>query len=90
MANKLHLKHIILPEDWSDDIRMNFLFATFREKSANPEGWDAKMKFWVNFIQDICLKCQTPLINHNLLRSALERKGNLPQCLDLVLENMYK
>lgn len=90
MAKKLNLKNISLPEDWSDDIRMNFLFAAFREKTVNPEGWQAKMKFWTDFIEDLCLKCECPLINHNMLHSALKRKGNFPQCLDVVLENMYK
>src|SRR5690242_11072186 len=34
-----------LPKEWSDTKRMNVLFCEFRPKSANPEGWDSKMKF---------------------------------------------
>lgn len=89
MARQLSLKNVSLPDDWKNDMRMNFLFATFREKSVNPEGWDAKMNFWTNFIQELCLKSEAPLVNHSSLCSSLERKGNQPQCLDMVLENMY-
>ena len=90
MANRLSLKKVDLPDDWKDDVRMNFLFSVFRPRTANPEGWDAKLKFWINFVQNVCLKSEVSVINLTLLRSALERKGNYPQCLDVVLENMYK
>lgn len=39
-----------LPECWSDDDRMNFLFQPFRPKEANPVSYDAKMKFWTETI----------------------------------------
>lgn len=89
MAGQLSLKNVNLPEDWNDDIRMNFLFAVFREKSVNPEGYDAKMNFWFNFVQELCLKSEAPVINLSSLCFALDRKGSLPQCLEIVLENMY-
>lgn len=90
MVNQLSLREIDLPEDWKDDVRMSFLFATFRERSVNPEGWDEKLKFWINFVENFCLKCDVPVIDLHSLRCALERKGSYPQCLDVVLENMYK
>ncbi|GBP92160.1 hypothetical protein EVAR_34152_1 [Eumeta japonica] len=30
------------PACWSDDVRMNALFAPFRPKAANPESWEVK------------------------------------------------
>lgn len=41
-----------MPTCWNDDERMNFLFQPFRPKEANPESYDAKMKFWVELISD--------------------------------------
>ncbi|XP_054724596.1 charged multivesicular body protein 7-like [Uloborus diversus] len=76
------------PPDWKDDVRMNFLFSTFKEKYVNPEGWDAKMNFWTLLIQRICLKSTCPLINEAILCAKFERKGRQPQCLDVVLDHM--
>ncbi|KFM63770.1 Charged multivesicular body protein 7, partial [Stegodyphus mimosarum] len=88
MALKLNFNECDLPRDWEDDVRMNFLFSTFRERTVNPEGWDAKMKFWITLIVDICKKSSSPLINKNILCSSFQRKGRFPVCLDTVLEHM--
>lgn len=41
---------LAMPACWSDDERMNFLFQPFRPREANPESYDAKVKFWVELI----------------------------------------
>ncbi|KAF8768119.1 Charged multivesicular body protein 7 like protein [Argiope bruennichi] len=78
------------PIDWNDDIRMNFLFSPFRERSVNPEGYDAKINFWINTIQDLCMKSQCPVISNTALCAAFDRKNRQPVCLDIVLENMMR
>ncbi|GFR26679.1 charged multivesicular body protein 7 [Trichonephila clavata] len=90
MSDELHFRRSDFPPDWNDDIRMNFLFSAFRERSVNPEGYDAKLNFWINTIQDMCMKSQCPMITSNALCFAFERKNRQPICLDIVLESMSR
>lgn len=79
-----------LPDDfypvcWQDDERMENLFAPFRLKSVNPVNYDSKMKFWKNLIKEYCQYRGNPVISLNELRTALQRRGKRPYCLDTVL-----
>ncbi|XP_055937783.1 charged multivesicular body protein 7-like [Argiope bruennichi] len=90
MSLELHFRRSDFPIDWNDDIRMNFLFSPFRERSVNPEGYDAKINFWISTIQDLCMKSQCPVISNTALCAAFDRKNRQPVCLDIVLENMMR
>lgn len=90
MSLELNFRRSDFPTDWNDDIRMNFLFSPFRERSVNPEGYDAKLNFWINTIQDLCVKSQCPVISGTALSAAFERKNRQPVCLDIVLESMIR
>ncbi|GFS85216.1 hypothetical protein NPIL_379441 [Nephila pilipes] len=90
MSHELNFRRSDFPPDWSDDIRMNFLFSSFRERCVNPEGYDAKLNFWISTIQDMCMKSQCPVISNPALCSAFERKKRQPMCLYTVLENMSR
>lgn len=84
------LAAVKLPDDfyplcWQDDERMENLFAPFRLKSVNPVNYDSKMKFWKNLIQEYCQYRGNPVISSNELRTALQRRGKRPYCLDAVL-----
>ncbi|XP_026318504.1 charged multivesicular body protein 7 isoform X2 [Hyposmocoma kahamanoa] len=79
-----------LPPCWSDDVRMNALFAPFRLKSANPESWDMKMKFWSEMLRLWC-KCKNdPIVSTSDAKLAFQRKGRTPACLDIVIEEMFR
>ncbi|GIY01136.1 charged multivesicular body protein 7 [Caerostris extrusa] len=90
MSLELSFRRSDFPIDWNDDVRMNFLFSPFRERSVNPEGYDAKVNFWITTIQDLCIKSQSPVIILSSLCSAFERKNRQPVCLDVALENMHR
>ncbi|XP_032526029.2 charged multivesicular body protein 7 [Danaus plexippus] len=78
-----------LPPCWSDDVRMNALFAPFRLKVANPESWDMKMKFWSDMVRQWC-RCKTdPIVSAADVRSVFQRRGRTAACLDIVIEEMY-
>ncbi|XP_013174497.1 PREDICTED: charged multivesicular body protein 7 isoform X2 [Papilio xuthus] len=79
-----------LPECWSDDVRMNALFAPFRIKTANPESWDMKMKFWSEMVRQYCRHRTDPVISAADIKFAFQRKGRTPACIDIVIEEMYR
>lgn len=84
-----------LPEDfyplcWQDDERMDNLFAPFRDKSVNPVNYETKMKFWKNLIQEYCSIKGNPTISLGELRSAFQRNGKKPYCIDTVLEELLR
>lgn len=79
-----------LPECWSDDVRMNALFAPFRIKTANPESWDMKMKFWSEMVRQWCRHRTDPVISAADIKFAFQRKGRTPTCIDIVIEEMYR
>lgn len=79
-----------LPECWSDDVRMNALFAPFRIKTANPESWDMKMKFWSEMVRQWCRHRTDPVISAADIKFAFQRKGRTPACIDIVIEEMYR
>ncbi|KAM3956880.1 charged multivesicular body protein 7 [Aphomia sociella] len=79
-----------LPQCWSDDVRMNALFAPFRIKTANPESWDMKMKFWSDMLRQWCRSKKDPILSAADAKFAFQRKGRTCACMDIVVEEMYR
>lgn len=81
-----------LPDIWDNSKRMSVLFCEFRSREANPEGWDSKMKFWINAINEWTEKTQSVCFTLEELRDAFERNGSRPQIksLQLVLSEMQR
>ncbi|XP_047518248.1 charged multivesicular body protein 7 isoform X2 [Pieris napi] len=79
-----------LPHCWSDDVRMNALFAPFRLKSVNPESWEMKMKFWCDIVQQWCKYKKDPIISASDIKCAFQRKGRTAACIDIVVEEMFR
>lgn len=75
---------------WLDDTRMSVLFAPFRDKSLNPSSWNQKISFWEQAISNECANNQTCIIDINSLQNKFSRKGKVPLCLDVVLEEMLR
>ncbi|XP_063836726.1 charged multivesicular body protein 7 [Ostrinia nubilalis] len=79
-----------LPPCWSDDVRMNALFAPFRIKTANPESWDMKMKFWSDMLRQWCKCKKDPIISAADAKFSFQRKGRTPACIDIVVEELCR
>ncbi|CAH2101273.1 unnamed protein product [Euphydryas editha] len=79
-----------LPQCWSDDIRMNALFAPFRLKSANPESWEMKMKFWSDMVRQWCRFKVDPIVSASDIKFAFQRRGRTPACIEIVVEEMIR
>ena len=78
------------PADWSDDVRMNALFAPFRNRDLNPLHYDNKLKFWKQVITSYCHEKQIFEFNLNQLENFFQRKNIKPKCLELVVSEMLK
>lgn len=87
-GSDLNLPDDFYPLCWQDDERMENLFAAFRDKSVNPVNYDTKMKFWKNLIQEYCSVQGNSTVSISELRTAFERKGKKPYCLDTVLDEL--
>ncbi|GBP64610.1 Charged multivesicular body protein 7 [Eumeta japonica] len=74
------------PTCWSDDVRMNALFAPFRLKAANPESWEMKVKFWSDMLRQWCRLKNDPVLSANDARLAFQRKGRTPACIEIVVQ----
>ncbi|CAG9789832.1 unnamed protein product [Diatraea saccharalis] len=79
-----------LPSCWTDDVRMNALFAPFRIKAANPESWDMKMKFWSDMLRQWCKYKKDPIVSAADFKFAFQRKGRTPACIDIVVEELFR
>lgn len=79
-----------LPPCWSDDVRMNALFAPFRLKTTNPESWDMKMKFWSDMLRQWCRHRKDPIVSAADAKAAFNRRGRTPACMDIVVEEMFR
>lgn len=79
-----------LPPCWSDDVRMNALFAPFRLKSTNPESWDMKVKFWSDALKRWCKWRGEPTISASAAASAFVRNGRTPACIHIVVEECLR
>ncbi|XP_014236757.1 charged multivesicular body protein 7 [Trichogramma pretiosum] len=79
----------LLPDCWSKEERMKSLFAPFRNRSANPEDWNSKYKFWNQFINDWAAyhyRCSFSLADLNI---NFKRNGCTALCLPTVLMELY-
>lgn len=80
----------IEPECWSDDSRLNVLFAPFRQRSVNSKDWDDKLTFWKNFIAKFCNHTGTYAFKTSSLLKIFAKDGRSPACLSDVVENMAR
>lgn len=79
-----------LPECWNQEERMSALFSPFRSKSANPQDWISKYKFWHNLIYEYLeytMQCSFSIID---LSEAFKRRGCTPLCLATVIEELLR
>ena len=76
------------PATWSDDTRMNALFAPFRRRDLNPLHYDNKMKFWKEAISSYCKENDIIQFETKHLESCFLRKNIKPKCLELVLSEL--
>lgn len=76
------------PNCWTDDERMDNLFAPFRAKSVNPVNYERKLEFWRNLICQYCVQNGSPVVSINQLRLAFKRGEKKPYCLDVVLKEL--
>ncbi|XP_050449088.1 charged multivesicular body protein 7 [Cataglyphis hispanica] len=79
-----------LPECWNQEERMSALFSPFRSKSANPQDWISKYKFWHDLIYEWLkynMQCSFSIID---LNEAFKRRGCTPLCLITVIEELLR
>lgn len=85
-----HLPADKLPTCWDEEDRMNVLFSPFRSRTANPQGWASKYKFWQKIIYDLLsyqMQCSFSICD---LKEAFQRKGCRPLCLSTVVDELYR
>lgn len=75
------------PSCWKDDERMDRLFAPFRTRAVNPEGYDIKLCFWKDMIKRYCEYNGSPNFSKSELLKAFKRKDKVPYDLDTVLND---
>ena len=78
------------PAEWSDDVRMNALFAPFRNRDLNPLHYDNKLKFWKELVLVYCRANDIVEIDARSAEHWFLRKNVKPKCLDLVLSELVK
>ncbi|XP_017890873.1 charged multivesicular body protein 7 isoform X2 [Ceratina calcarata] len=88
--NNLPLPSDRMPNCWNEDERMSSLFAPFRSKSANPQDWTSKYKFWKNLIYDWLDHNKRTTFSLADLNDAFKRKGCTPLCLMTVVEELVR
>lgn len=79
-----------LPECWNQEQRMSALFSPFRSKSANPQDWISKYKFWNDLIYEWLrhtMQCTFSIVD---LNQVFKRKGCTPLCLVTVIEELLR
>ncbi|XP_024873759.1 charged multivesicular body protein 7 [Temnothorax curvispinosus] len=79
-----------LPECWNQEERMSALFSPFRSKSANPQDWISKYKFWNDLIYERLkhtMQCSFTIVD---LNEAFKRRGCAPLCLATVIEELLR
>lgn len=76
------------PAIWSDDTRMNALFAPFRKRDLNALHYDNKMKFWKEAITSFCKENQIIQLDMPTLESYFIRKKIKPKCLEAVMAEL--
>lgn len=81
------LKKFPYPECWKNNERMDRLFAPFRTRSVNPEGYDIKVEFWKDMTRRYCEYNGSPNFSKSELQKAFQRKGKVPYDLDTILND---
>lgn len=76
------------PDCWTDDERMDNLFAPFRVKSVNPVNYERKLDFWKNLIVKYCVRSGNAIVTVSQLKDAFKRGDKKPYCLDVVLKEL--
>lgn len=79
-----------LPDCWSDDTRMTSLFAPFRDRDLNPQGWQSKFSFWCAMILKWSESRNRVIFTLNELNKDFMRNGRIPECLPTVLEELQR
>jgi hypothetical protein len=88
LFNKNFKFQTIRPDVWSDDTRMNALFAPFRKRDLNPLHYDNKLKFWKEQILAYCNENEIIQIDLKTLENCFMRQKRKPKCLETVLAKM--
>lgn len=73
-----------------EEARMSSLYAPFRLKSLNPEGWESKMNFWCDSISRRCAEKKNPTFTIDDLKAEFIRKNKTPACIDTVVEDLIR
>uniref|UniRef100_A0AAQ5YIR9 Charged multivesicular body protein 7 n=1 Tax=Amphiprion ocellaris TaxID=80972 RepID=A0AAQ5YIR9_AMPOC len=82
---------ILLPAEWDDDERMNFLFSDFKEnRDVNTTDWDSKMDFWTALILKSCRDRGSVCVNLQDLNQTFRRQDRSPLGLPTVLQSMAR
>lgn len=90
MENNLPLPPEKMPKCWNEEERINALFSPFRSKSANPQDWTSKYKFWQNLIYEWLKYTARCSFSTTDLNGAFKRKGCTPLCLVTVVEEHFR
>lgn len=77
-------------EWWGDDARMTSLFAPFRDRALNPQGWESKLSFWSAMVSKWCEKKNRVSFTLDDLNKDFIRNGRIPECLLTVLEELQR
>ncbi|XP_076249031.1 charged multivesicular body protein 7 [Calliopsis andreniformis] len=90
MDNNLPLPPEKMPKCWYEEERINALFSPFRSKSANPQDWTSKYKFWQNIIYEWLKNTMQCTFSITDLNNVFKRKGCTPLCLITVVEELLR
>ncbi|XP_033318661.1 charged multivesicular body protein 7 isoform X1 [Bombus bifarius] len=88
--NNLPLPSEKMPKCWNEEERISALFSPFRTKSANPQDWVSKYKFWQNLIYEWLKYTKRNSFSIADLNGAFRRKGCTPLCLVTVVEELHR
>jgi len=78
---------ILLCDEWTNDQRMNALFAPLRSRELNPEAWNGKVKFWSELISKWSRSSRTLSFDVSKLKTVFVRDGKHPYCLEEVIQH---
>ncbi|KAK5871257.1 hypothetical protein PBY51_004149 [Eleginops maclovinus] len=82
---------MILPPEWDDEERMNFMFSDFNEnRDVNTTDWDSKMDFWTALIVKACRDRGTVYVSLKDLNKTFRRKERSPLGLATVIQSMAR
>lgn len=79
-----------IPNCWKNKIRLNVLFAPFRDKSVNHVEWDSKYSDWKQLINLYTKHNRIFTFTLSDLEEAFTYNKCIPSCLKTVVEEMQK